>query len=310
MNHVLELDNLSKDYRSDWTFRATRVLHSLSLEIASGECFGLLGPNGAGKTTTFKLIFGFLRPTEGEIRFEGKAINTAERAAIGFLPEHPYFYDYLTVSETLKLFADLYGIQRSNRQRSVDEVIEKVGLEHKRRAALRSLSKGTLQRVGIAQAVLNHPRLLVLDEPMSGLDPIGRRQMRELIHDIRSDGTSVIFSSHILTDAEALCDRVAILKAGRLQEVIKIADHSSTDRYEIRISTPTEALRAAIAVLPDVSIVDHEESATTFLHVKSGVDQVVDQIRAHGVSILGLTPKSTSLEERFLSHVGNDRVPD
>ncbi|HSP99262.1 MAG TPA: ABC transporter ATP-binding protein, partial [Candidatus Dormibacteraeota bacterium] len=159
---LLELRGLTKDYRHNWTMRRLRVLHALDLTVRRGEILGLIGPNGAGKTTTFKCLLGLLRPTAGQVRFEGQPLDVRQRAAIGFLPEQPYFYDYLTVKETLSLYAHLYGQHGAAARTRVAEVIELVQLAHKRQAPLRTLSKGTLQRVGIAQAILNHPRLLIL----------------------------------------------------------------------------------------------------------------------------------------------------
>jgi len=310
METMLKIENLTKDHRSDWTFRPTRVLSSLNLEVYPGECFGLLGPNGAGKTTTFKLILGFLRPTSGRVSFQDAPLTTAAHAFIGFLPEQPYFYEYLTVRETLALFADLYGVERGERRKRIDEVVARVGLGPKINAALRSLSKGTLQRVGVAQAILNRPRLLVLDEPMSGLDPIGRHQMRELIRSIRDAGTSVIFSSHILPDAEAICDRVGILANGQLQQTITLADHSDADQFELTIGLPGESLRSEIATLPGVALSANGRSCTATLPNQQSVDRVIDLVRTHGVSIENLRPLHTSLEEEFLRHVGTSPSAD
>ena len=235
--------------------------------------------------------------------FDGAPLSIAARAEIGFLPEHPYFYDYLTVTEMLNLFAALYGIDGSARRKRIDEVIERVGLGPKRRAALRSLSKGTLQRVGVAQAILNRPRLLVLDEPMSGLDPIGRRQMRDLIRSIRDHGTAVIFSSHILPDAEALCDRVGILTNGKLQRIINVSDHSDADHFEMTISNESESARSAITALDGVSPSDNGNSRHFVLSNQQVVDKAVDLVRQHGGSIESLRPQHTSLEETFLRYV-------
>ncbi len=304
MENILEINDLCKDYRSDWTFRPTRVLSSLGFSIRRGECFGLLGPNGAGKTTTFKLILGFLRPTSGTILFDGRPLTAAAREGIGFLPEHPYFYEYLSVDETLELFATLYGIGRAHRRKRIDEVVERVGLGHKRRASLRSLSKGLMQRVGVAQAILNRPRLLVLDEPMSGLDPVGRRQMRELIREIRDQGTSVIFSSHILPDAEALCERVGILTSGQLREVIELADHAHADHFEIAVRSVNGTVRGALERLEGVSVIEREGIQIVHLPGQELVDRAIDVIREKHGSIQSITPRFTSLEERFLHHVG------
>lgn len=305
MTDILETRDLSKDYRSDWTFRATRVIHSLELAVRAGECFGLLGPNGAGKTTTFKLILGFLRPSSGEILFDGRPLTPAVRSAIGFLPEHPYFYEYLTVRETLHLFARLYGIEGPALRARTDGVIERVGLGAKRNAAMRTLSKGLMQRVGIAQAILNRPRLLILDEPMSGLDPVGRREMRDLIRALRDEGTSVIFSSHILSDAETLCDRVGILTGGRLREVIDVADHSDATSFEIVLCGADDPLPADIRRIEGASVAANGRAHVVTVANQSAVDDVVDLARRHGVSVERITPRHTSLEERFLRHVGH-----
>ncbi len=305
MADILDIRKLCKDYRSDWTFRPTRVLNAIDLAVRSGECFGLLGPNGAGKTTTFKLILGFLRPTSGQILFDDQPLTAAAKAEIGFLPEHPYFYEYLTVQETLRLFGNLYGIERSPRTARIDEVIERLGLQEKRRAAMRTLSKGLLQRVGVAQAILNRPRLLILDEPMSGLDPVGRREMRDLILDLRNGGTSIIFSSHILSDAETLCDRVGILTAGRLREIITVADHSDATSYELEVRSSNGAIPDALAQLPGTSVVTRDGVHLITVPGLKLVDEAVDLIRRNSASIERITPRHTTLEERFLRHAGN-----
>ncbi len=303
MDNILEVTNLTKDYRSDWTFRPTRVLNSLNLEVRRGECFGLLGPNGAGKTTTFKLILGFLHPTAGSILFNGSPITTVIRSDIGFLPEHPYFYEYLTVRETLSLFAALYGIPRAERKDRIDEVIERVELDHKRHAHMRSLSKGLLQRVGVAQAILNRPRLVVFDEPMSGLDPIGRRLMRELIRDIRDRGASLIFSSHILPDVEAVCDRVGILTSGQLREVITLSDHVHADHFEIVAQCTNGATWTEIETLSGVSLTQRDGRNVIKVAHQKLVNVTVDLLRRNDATIESITPVQTSLEERFLGHI-------
>ncbi len=303
MDNILEVTDLTKDYRSDWTFRPTRILNALNLEVRRGECFGLLGPNGAGKTTTFKLILGFLRPTAGSILFDGSPITTTVRSAIGFLPEHPYFYEYLTVQETLSLFAALYGIPRAERNHRIDEIIERVELGHKRRARMRSLSKGLLQRVGVAQAILNRPRLVVFDEPMSGLDPIGRRLMRELICDIRDRGASLIFSSHILPDVEAVCDRVGILTEGQVREVITLSDHAHADYFEIAAQCPNGTTWAELQTLSGVSITQRDGHHVVKVINQELVHSTVDLLRRNDGTIKSITPLHTSLEERFLRHI-------
>ncbi len=190
---------------------------ALTLEVASGEVFGFLGPNGAGKTTTLKLLMRLVFPTSGRAEILGKPAGDLDvRRRIGYLPEHPYFYDYLTAEELLSYFAGLFGMAGQDRKRRVNALLDEVGIGAERRLQLRKFSKGMLQRVGIAQALLNEPELVIFDEPMSGLDPLGRRDVRALILRLRDRGCTVFFSSHVLSDAEALCSRVAILAKGRL----------------------------------------------------------------------------------------------
>ena len=301
---LLELRGLSKDYRHNWTMRRLRVLHDLDLAVRRGEILGLIGPNGAGKTTTFKCLLGLLRPNAGQVLFDGRPLGVRERADIGFLPEQPYFYDYLTVEETLSLYAHLYGQHGRAARARVAEVIEQVQLGHKRRASLRSLSKGTMQRVGIAQAILNRPRLLILDEPMSGLDPIGRHAMRELVRGLHASGTTVIFSSHILPDAEALCDRVAILTGGRLREIVDVRLDADACVYQLEVGAlPADAL-AALERLAGTPAVANGRGWRLRLPGSAAVGPALDLVRGASGAVESLVPVHPSLEERFLAHVG------
>jgi ABC-2 type transport system ATP-binding protein len=212
------------------------TLNGLSFAVEEGEIFGIIGHNGAGKTTMFKLLLGLLRPSAGTVTFDGAPLTPDARAAIGFLPEHPYFYDYLTVAESLDFYARLYGMRAAARQQRIAEIVEQVQLGPKLRASLRTLSKGTLQRVGIAQAIMNQPRLVILDEPMSGLDPAGRHHMREIIQSLQHAGTTVIFSSHVLPDAEALCSRVGIIANGRLREIVVLNHARQPEAYVMAVT--------------------------------------------------------------------------
>jgi ABC-2 type transport system ATP-binding protein len=310
MAQLLEAESLTKFYRHNWTLRRICVLENLDLSVEEGEVFGLIGPNGAGKTTTFKLILGLLRPTNGAVRFRGDPLSPAARTEIGFLPEQPYFYDYLTVLETLDLYARLYGIDASARARRVAEVIEQVRLGHKVRASLRSLSKGTLQRVGIAQAILNRPRLVILDEPMSGLDPAGRRHMRELILSLRGDGTTVIFSSHILPDAEAVCDRVGILTGGKMREVIDLRRDRGNAVYTMVVREVDASVLARLEGLAHHPVEQNGKGWIVRLNQPETVAAALDVVRGARGMVESLTPTHPSLEERFLSHVGNETTLD
>lgn len=212
------IDDLTKDFSIGfWRPRPYRALNHLSLAIDNGEVFGFLGPNGAGKTTTLKLLMELIYPTSGRAEILGRPVGDVEmKRRIGYLPESPYFYDYLTAEELLTYFASLFGYAPAERRRRVTALLDEVGIGAERRLQLRRFSKGMLQRLGIAQAILNEPEVVFFDEPMSGLDPLGRREVRNLILKLRDGGCTVFFSSHVLADAEALCSRVAILVGGSL----------------------------------------------------------------------------------------------
>src|SRR5436853_4154952 len=215
---ALATHDLTKDFAVGfWRKRPYRALDHLTLEVQSGEVVGFLGPNGAGKTTTLKLLMQLVYPTAGRAEILGRPLgDLSVKRRIGFLPENPYFYDYLTAEELLSYFAGLFGYSGAERQQRVARLLDDVGIGAERRLQLRKFSKGMLQRVGIAQALVNDPELVIFDEPMSGLDPLGRREVRALILRLRDRGCTVFFSSHVLSDAEALCNRVAILAQGRL----------------------------------------------------------------------------------------------
>ena len=242
----LELAELRYSVRNHWTYALNELLHGITLTLEPGESFGFLGHNGAGKTTTIKTILGLLKPTSGSVKLFGKSnALPASRASVGYLAEQPYFYDYLTVTETLELFADLAGVPVSARKAEISRVLELVKITGRAKSAMRSLSKGLTQRVGMAQALLGKPKLLILDEPFSGLDPIGRRELRDLLVQQREEGTTIFMSSHILSDVEFLCDRVSILSHGTLKGVFRVDEipRLSGGSYELVIGK-TEAASA------------------------------------------------------------------
>jgi len=218
---AIEISGLTKDYPSGfWRKRMRRSLDDLSLQVEDGEVFGFLGPNGAGKTTTLKLLMGLIFPTSGTARIRGRSIDdVAMHRDIGYLPEQPYFYDYLTARELLDYYARFFGYSAGERRERVERFLDRVGLASTAHIQLRKFSKGMLQRAGIAQAILHDPQVIFLDEPMSGLDPVGRREVRDIILELKEQGRTVFFSTHILSDAEMLCDRVAVLVGGKLQGV-------------------------------------------------------------------------------------------
>jgi len=307
---ILDVRSLTKHFRHNWTMRRLVALDRLDLGIRQGEILGLIGPNGAGKTTTFKVVLGLLRPTSGSVLFRDAPLSTAARAAIGFLPEQPYFYDYLTVRETLTMYGRLYGLGGSALGQRVAQVIDLVQLGHKRSAPLRSLSKGTLQRVGIAQAILNQPDLLILDEPMSGLDPVGRHTMRELIRTLRDGGTTIIFSSHILPDAEALCDRVAILTRGTLREVIDLRAGGGEQAYHLTVSGIAVEALGVLARLTTSTPQPAGSAWRIRVLGAAAVGPALDVVRGAAGSVDSLVPVHPSLEERFLEYVGHGQTAD
>jgi ABC-2 type transport system ATP-binding protein len=298
---AIELDNLTKDYETGfWRKRKTRALEGLSLTVDSGQIFGFLGANGAGKTTTLKLLMRLIYPTAGTARILSRDIGeVAMHARIGYLPENPYFYDYLTAREFLNYCGELFGLDRVTRERRTNELLTRVNLETKSwDRQLRKLSKGMLQRVGLAQALVNDPEIVFLDEPMSGLDPVGRREVRDLIASLRTQGKTVFMCSHILSDIEVLCDNVAILKRGRLAHAGSLAElrAGESNRVEI-IATGADGLldlwhgnavtRTASGVR--IEVADEKE-----------VDDVIASIRRAKGKLVSVQPVRQSLEELFL----------
>ena len=303
MPAAIEIQNLTKDYEVGfWRKRKVRALDGLSLSVEPGQIFGFLGANGAGKTTTLKLLIGLIYPTGGKARILGRDIgDTAMHARIGYLPENPYFYDYLTAREFLNYCAQLFGQDRSVRGRRTEEILALVNLEKKSwDRQLRKFSKGMLQRVGLAQALVNDPEIVFLDEPMSGLDPVGRREVRDLIASLRTQGKTVFMCSHILSDIEVLCDNVAILKGGRL------AHSGSLDELRARES----ALIEVIVTGADAATMNQQLGRAKVTTTAGGlrievadekeVDEVIAALRKANGKLVSVQPVRQSLEELFL----------
>ncbi len=312
--YAIETENLTKDYALGfWRKRPYRALDHLTLGVGRGEVFGFLGPNGAGKTTTLKLLLQLIFPTEGRAQILARPIgDISVRRRIGYLPENPYFYDHLTAEELLRYFGSLFGLSSVERRRRAGEVLDQVGLGGERRLPLRRFSKGMLQRVGLAQAILNRPEVVVLDEPMSGLDPIGRHMVRALILSLRDGGTTVFFSSHILSDAEALCSRVAILAGGRLVSAGRLSDILAlgVKGWELVMEglggPALERLQATAVRVTRVA----EGRYAAELPSSVAPDRVMTELTAAGASVVSLNPLRETLEDHFLRQVaaqGGDR---
>jgi ABC-2 type transport system ATP-binding protein len=308
MEYIVEIENLTKDYEVGfWKKKKVRALDGLDLQVERGQIFGFLGGNGAGKTTTIKLLMGLIFPTAGTARILGSDISdTRMHSRIGYLPENPYFYDYLTARELMMYFAELFGIDTAERKRRTEELLTRVGLEE---AAwdrqLRKFSKGMLQRTGLAQSLINNPEIVFMDEPMSGLDPMGRREIRELIASLREQGTTVFMSTHILSDIEVLCDRVAILRQGKLAATGKLdellAQSGETQTFEMNISgIAAEALAREIAPLVGAVVTATVGGAHVRVDKEADVDKVLPAVRKLGGRLISVQPVGLSLEELFV----------
>jgi len=282
-----------------WRKKPRCALRPLHLRVEEGEIFGFLGPNGAGKTTTLKMLMGLVYPTAGSARILDMDINDPRmKAQIGFLPEQPYFYDYLTAGELLNYYAQLSGVAPKERERKVREVLDRVGLPDVMRVQLRKFSKGMLQRVGIAQAILHDPRIVFLDEPMSGLDPMGRREVRDLMEQLKHEGKTVFFSTHILSDAEALCDRVAIIHLGELRSVGAVADLTSSVEGKIELIWHGSKVPASMNALGAECHVTGDTIRAVLL--EGNQDAALEALRREQLRIISLIPVRTSLEEYFV----------
>src|SRR6059058_2713839 len=248
---AIEILGLEKTYTVGfWRKKPKQALKPLHLAIEDGEIFGFLGPNGAGKTTTLKMLMGLVFPSGGSARILGMELDDPRmKAQIGFLPEQPYFYDYLTARELLRYYGQLSGVDSRQLSSSVNAVLEKVGLRDAMNVQLRKFSKGMLQRAGIAQAILHDPKVVFLDEPMSGLDPMGRREVRSLIEELKEEGKTVFFSTHILSDAEALCDRVAIIHQGKLRGVGPVEELTAGATAQVEIVWASTSIPASLQAL-------------------------------------------------------------
>jgi ABC-2 type transport system ATP-binding protein len=307
---AISTEELTKHYTVGfWRPRPYVALEALTLRVGQGEVFGFLGPNGAGKTTTLKLLMQLIFPSSGRAEILGRPVgDVAVKRLIGYLPENPYFYDYLTAEELLEYFSALFGHPAAERRRRTSALLDEVGIGAERRLQLRKFSKGMLQRVGIAQALINDPQVIFLDEPMSGLDPLGRREIRELILRLRDRGCTVFFSSHVLSDAEALCSRVAILAKGRLvaegplSEILAFKARG----WELVVGGVNDAAlaqaRSQTEILRATSLGPKRYALELPLTVAP--ERVLAELVATGAELVSLNPLRDTLEDFFVRHVG------
>ena len=305
---AIEILGLEKTYMVGfWRKRPKRALQPLHLTVEDGEIFGFLGPNGAGKTTTLKMLMGLVFPTAGTARILGKDWTDPEvKAQIGFLPEQPYFYDYLTAHELLEYYGQLSGVPARDRKNRVEEVLQRVGLTDIKGIQLRKFSKGMLQRAGIAQAILHNPKLVFLDEPMSGLDPLGRRDVRDLIQQLQQEGKTVFFSTHILSDAEALCDRVAIINKGELRGVGAVEELTKSVQGKVELVWGGTQVPASMKALGAEFHVTGDTVRAVIAEDQQ--DSAIDALRRERLRLISITPLRTSLESYFVEKLQHSQT--
>jgi ABC-2 type transport system ATP-binding protein len=303
---AIEIESLTKEYPFGFLdLKKRKSLEGLNMQVETGEVFGFIGPNGAGKSTTIKLLMGLIFPTAGSARILGKPISDVEmHRDIGYLPEQPYFYDYLTATEVLDYFARFHDLKAADRKERVQGMLKKVGLETAGKIQLRKYSKGMLQRVGLAQAILHDPKLVILDEPMSGLDPVGRREVRDIILELKRDGKTVMFSTHILSDAEMLCDRVGVIVGGKLRGVGapgQMVD-MKTQGMEIVVKL------AAASSAPLLAKATKTGDSYRLVVAEAELYAAIEQLRVAGAEIISVTQVRATLEEFFMNLVEADRA--
>ncbi|HEX8894127.1 MAG TPA: ABC transporter ATP-binding protein [Terriglobales bacterium] len=288
-------------------FNGKVAVRNLTLDVPRGEVFGFLGPNGAGKSTSVKMLLGLVFPTSGEAQVLGRPVGDVKtRVKVGFLPEHFRFYDWLTATELVKLHGRLYGMSHAKLRERVPALLDLVGLTPHRDKRLRDFSKGMLQRIGLAQALLNEPDLIFLDEPTSGLDPVGRRLVRDIIRAQRDRGATVLLNSHLLGEVEITCDRVAFIKDGEVVETRQLSDDTNQQTtVTIRTANVTQEIASGLARW---SRLVRTEGDYLILSVSSGavIPEIVRYLVAKGADVYEVTPQRVSLEERFLEIVGTD----
>lgn len=311
--YIVEIEDLTKDYEVGFLKKKkVRALDGLNLQVAPGQIFGFLGGNGAGKTTTIKLLMGLMFPTSGTAKILGEDISSAKmHSRIGYVPENPYFYDYLTARELMMYFAELFGIPAGERRSRTEALLTKVGLEEAAwNRQLRKFSKGMLQRTGLAQSLINDPEIVFMDEPMSGLDPMGRREIRELIASLRDEGKTVFMSTHILSDIEVLCDNVAILRKGKLAATGKLDDllaqSGEAQHFEVSVSGVTaENVSSEVAAIASAEVARTTTGTRITVANEADIDKVLPVVRKLGGKLVSVQPVKQSLEELFVKETAS-----
>jgi ABC-2 type transport system ATP-binding protein len=304
MNQIITTLDLTKEFQSSFSFKKVTALTELSLHVMRGEVFGFLGPNGAGKTTTFKLLLGLLHPTRGKIfLWEEDHYKIEHKSKIGFLPENPYFYGYLKAKEYLHLCGQLFGINAKEHHNKIDTLLERLGLITNKNSLIKTFSKGMLQRLGLAQALIHDPELLILDEPMSGLDPLGRKEVRDIMLELKAQGKTIIFSTHILSDVETVCDQVGIIIKGQLKDCGPIENllNPKIKSFEICIKgLPIETINN----LRDQSLSLIQRGEETFIQVeKINVNDLLHDLVTKGGELISLIPRKETLEDLYVSQI-------
>ncbi len=308
--NVIEIKNLNKEFSTDFWKPKVQAIQDVSFEVKKGEIFGLVGPNGAGKTTTLKVLMGLLRATSGEALINGVSVmKTNARNELGYLPENAYYYDFLKTEEVLDFYGRLFGLSKKARKKKTDELLEWVGLSHRRGVRLRAFSKGMLQRIGLAQALVNDPALVVLDEPMSGLDPIGRKEVRDIIVNLANMGKTILFSSHILSDVEVLCDRVAILINGQVKAYGDLASLVQPRVKSVEITMQGEEHPDPEPSWKDGNIQIRHAGDKTILTTQdvSKTSSLMEWGKGKGLNLLSVVSHKETLEDLFIRKVEDSK---
>ena len=304
-NPVLVIEGLRKTYKGHLSLSSREVIRGLDLVVQQGEVFGLLGQNGAGKTTTIKMILSLIFPNEGSIRIFGeKQTSVAVRERVGFLPENPFFYEYLTGREFLDFYGQLFGYTKVERKKRTEEILEKVGMMDRADMQLRKYSKGMLQRIGMGQVLINDPDFVILDEPMSGLDPIGRREFRDIILDLKSRGKTVFFSSHILSDAEAICDRVGIMKEGKIGLSGSLSEllEQSVSSWEVAFNGPAFTSFSLNGFAGEL-ISERRPESLVRVNSEADLSRLITSVRESKGTLISVSGHRETLEDIYLREV-------